>query len=341
MILKLDYSYLLKYRTALMGFCIIWVYFFHVTTKTPLLDPLTQIGWCGVDCFFVLSGIGLSHSLNKDNKIGDFYKRRVLRILPTWWFLIFGFHMINLLVGRPCPRTISHVLLYYSGIGWFFNACFDVEKLAYSEWYVPTLILFYLISPWFNRVKIKNLLIYIFIFISIGFFLSYYHIVDSLKLSYFRFPSFILGFVIYKMSQLKDVRSLPIYVTTIVNIVLFIIGILCLFVWSDLSLTTKHPDSVIESLGAIMIVPGILQLISTICRIKIVDTILNSFGKVSLELYLLHVYFIAIAWRMRSELPIPDTLSLIFALGIYWIMSWCTSIIVKYLKSSFKYKVNG
>ena len=74
--MKLDYSYLVQGRTALMGFCIIWIYLFHITTKSIFLDSFSQIGWCGVDCFFLLSGIGLSYSLERDKNIIGFYKRR-------------------------------------------------------------------------------------------------------------------------------------------------------------------------------------------------------------------------------------------------------------------------
>lgn len=334
--LKLDYSYIQNNRTALMGFCIIWIYFFHVTTNNPIIDPITQIGWCGVDCFFLLSGLGLSYSLSKDCNILQFYKRRVLRILPTWWFLIFCFHLISLYLQKPCPHTFLEVILYYSGIGWFFNGYFDIEKVAWSEWYVPTLLLFYLLAPFINKMKIRNILLCVIVLLFLSGSLSYMHLCDSLKLTYFRLPAFFIGFVIYKLSQLKNITATPCAVTIMFNITLLVIGVIALFYISDLSITTKHPDSIIEAIGSLLIAPGVLFLVSLACKLKLISFILNSFGKISLELYLIHVFFISIAWRMRTELSMPDTLAITLSLVIYWVLSWTVSITIK--KLSFKIK---
>ena len=339
--MKLDYSYLVQGRTALMGFCIIWIYLFHITTKSVFLDSFSQIGWCGVDCFFLLSGIGLSHSLERDKNVVGFYKRRAFRILPTWWFLIFSFHIINLFANRPCPGTFLQVLLYYSGIGWFFNGFFQTERIAWSEWYVPTLLLFYIVSPLIHRMSIRSLIKTIIILFIINIVLSLFHLCDSLRLSYFRVPSFLLGFLIFKIIlkyKVNNSKCVSFNIAILINLFLFVCGYLCLFLFSDLSATTKHPATFFEAIGAVFISLGVLQLVSCLSKVKKINTLLSAFGKVSLELYLLHVFFISIAWRLRTELPIPDTASILIALFIYLIMSIIVSKFVKHIVNFCKNK---
>ena len=122
------------------------------------------------------------------------------------------------------------------------------------------------------------------------------------------------------------------------NFFLFVCGYLCLFLFSDLSATTKHPATFFESIGAVFISLGVLQLVSYLFRVKKIDILLSAFGKVSLELYLLHVFFISIAWRLRTELPIPDIVSILLALIIYLIMAVFVSKIVKYIVKIYKNK---
>lgn len=306
-----------RYRAALMGICIIWVYFFHITVKSPMIDAITGLGWCGVDCFFFISAWGLSVSLDKNPSVIQFYKRRFFRIIPTWWMIIFGFHVINLIMHRPCPHTILQNILYYSGLGWWFNGYFEIEKIAWSEWYVPTLLFFYILTPFLCRLGKKTLLIILLFWLIACYFFDYYGFIESIKLSYPRFLSFVSGILFYKL--LKDDRigvAVP-YILIIVSLVgFYLLRYVC-----DMGATTKHPASFLEMLGALMITPGFLYLCTIIIRTTKTNKFFSLFGRVSLELYLLHVFFISIAWNLRHLFPSFDFLMLCIALIIYLGMS--------------------
>ena len=62
-----------KYRGAIMGFAALWILFFHewVTlfvnnqVGVNIEGYLKRIGFCGVDIFLLLSGIGLTFAIRK------------------------------------------------------------------------------------------------------------------------------------------------------------------------------------------------------------------------------------------------------------------------------------
>lgn len=88
-----------KYRTELMGLAIVMVVFHHLTLRTSagLLGKgymfLRVTGAMGVDIFLFLSGLGLFYSFRKNPDIKAFYKKRLIRIIPTYVHL---FMLLNI-----------------------------------------------------------------------------------------------------------------------------------------------------------------------------------------------------------------------------------------------------
>lgn len=64
-----------KYRSALMGFAIIIIVFYHFFNNggETMIDKVLKIcfsqGYTGVDLFMVVSGLGLTFSMNKSENI--------------------------------------------------------------------------------------------------------------------------------------------------------------------------------------------------------------------------------------------------------------------------------
>lgn len=96
------------------------------TERAKLLVRFGDIGWTGVELFFVLSGFLITgillDSKGAANYFSSFYARRALRILPLSYAALFiGFILCPLLgkLGVPLlPRRFSTAQLWY----WFYGA---------------------------------------------------------------------------------------------------------------------------------------------------------------------------------------------------------------------------
>lgn len=96
---KRNFNDINKYRTAIMGFAALWIYFYHEQgyewchvyfspqIVSRLLYFIKRLGFCGVDIFLLLSGIGLVYAIEKSS-IGTFYRRRLERVFVP--FVILG-----------------------------------------------------------------------------------------------------------------------------------------------------------------------------------------------------------------------------------------------------------
>ena len=108
----IDYKDLSIYRSELMGWSILWIMMLHFTfNQIKPLGFISQYGFAGVDIFLFVSGFGLFHSLDKDDNLVRFYRKRLLRIFPTYYIL--GF-ITNLLLTHDDIQTF---LFRYSTIG--------------------------------------------------------------------------------------------------------------------------------------------------------------------------------------------------------------------------------
>lgn len=74
-------------RNYLMGVAMLLVIVFHFFCWVTNPIGKLNIGFIGVDIFLFLSGFGLSYSFEK-NGLLDFYKRRIIRIYPTYFLAV-------------------------------------------------------------------------------------------------------------------------------------------------------------------------------------------------------------------------------------------------------------
>ncbi|MFT5446260.1 MAG: exopolysaccharide production protein ExoZ [Gammaproteobacteria bacterium] len=96
---------------------------FHSFQSTSVIGRFfSKTGSFGVDIFFVLSGFIMVYILSyRPRQAGQFYLRRILRIVPVYWALTLLFIPILALF----PTSLSHYL------GW------DLSSLALSLLFVP------------------------------------------------------------------------------------------------------------------------------------------------------------------------------------------------------------
>ncbi|MCR5136212.1 MAG: acyltransferase [Oscillospiraceae bacterium] len=188
---KSPYELISRYRSELMGFCILFVLYYHsaLNSSSQFLQWLKMICYGAVDIFMLVSGMGIYRSL-ESNSVSVFFRNRLKKIVPIWYL----YYVIVLLAGH-----------------FFFNDEFRIHEISgfltftgywlglddQGNWYVYAIMLFYLCSPVLaamirdsrNRLRTGLLMVLLSIFLSFAFF-------DTLQLMAFtRLPSYILGMV--------------------------------------------------------------------------------------------------------------------------------------------------
>lgn len=288
--MRIDYlNSISKSRSFLMGIAIIWVFMLHSPKSgLSILDFISSFGWCGVDIFIFLSSIGLCYSLNKNPSTISFVKRRFIRIIPTWLVVLIGVHVIGAIVVfiKPelpfyYPHSPYQLICWYTGIGYWISDFVSGQKYEYFyEWYIPTLLLFYSFAPYLFKQGKKTLVVLFVLSVIITELMSFYQVLYYLHFTYQRIPIFILGFIVYRYSSLLVANSKENRLLMKVIIVLFFASLFLLF------LKCSSGFVISKTIVALFMIPLPLFAVSCIKQMSSIILI----GKVSLELYLIHLY---------------------------------------------------
>ena len=269
-----------KYRTVLMGFSMIMVFLLHAQSEklgfmpTGLLGTVCSKGNRGVDMFLFLSAFGLCFSLKK-NDLKTFYLNRFKRIIPTWWVVLVSIHVIGIFVGSKFdgyvyPHSIIDMFFWYTGLGYIFNQCF-------YDWYIPMLLVFYLLIPFINRLSRNNVLLMILLSIPLIWLYKESGYLSYLSLSITRIPIFLLGVLFFKDTEQNKYH---LFLMTCVILWLYIFAFS--FFW-------KVPG-VIQDGPLLPIFMGLLGFIISLKYLRFIEVFLSFVGTISLEFYLIHPF---------------------------------------------------
>ena len=302
------------YRSELMGWSILWIMMLHFTfTQIKPLGFIAQYGFAGVEIFLLVSGLGLYYSLNSNSDILQFYKKRLLRIFPTYYILgLFA----SILIFHD---SVLGYLYRCSTIGFWFGG-------IYWEWYIPSLVILYLLSPLFKYLLDKRWLTSLFC-ICISILVVTYCIISQSntlgRLHFFflyRIPAFILGMVC--AYWIKNGISTKYYYALLLTGMPFFIYFF-----------PKHHQVYNFKYFSILFLLPLFTIvfiaISKLCRYQ--NPIMKMLGNASLEIYLVQsMFFYAII--INKQIVIPSmwhdaiTFSLIIlcsliGIFIHWAMS--------------------
>ena len=141
-----------NYRTVLFALAIMMVVFHHLTFKFEqgiigkAYSFLRVTGASGVDVFLFLSGLGCYYSFSANEDIWQFYKRRLLRIIPAFLIVAIPAYFITDIIVSG--KTVLDYLL-------------DVTLLSFwknggSDWYIAASLFLYLMFPIIYRLMKKG-----------------------------------------------------------------------------------------------------------------------------------------------------------------------------------------
>lgn len=130
---------------------ILLVMVFHLQGYLPTaLTPICQIGWMGVDLFFVLSGFLIGSQLLRPYSVGkcfsirEFYIRRAYRILPAFLVVLLLYCVLPIWREAPGPASIWEYLTFTWNL---FLSGYPGQRAFSHAWSLCVEEHFYLVLP--------------------------------------------------------------------------------------------------------------------------------------------------------------------------------------------------
>lgn len=189
-----------KYRGAIMGFAALLILFNHewiFLKDTSVFNAelfIKNIGFCGVDIFFLLSGLGLTYSIKKSS-LPVFYLKRLKRIILPFLFMAI---LRCVLEKWPMEQFWKNI----------FCVNFYTVSIYSFLWFVPAIITFYLLFPLYYKIfsKASDKIIFTAAALALWLIISIY-IRDTLRIDLFgftnRIPVFVVGVLFGWITQNK------------------------------------------------------------------------------------------------------------------------------------------
>ena len=288
------------YRSELMGWSILWIMMLHFTfNQIKPLGFIAQYGYAGVDIFMFVSGLGLFYSLEKDDNLLNFYRKRLLRIFPTYYIL--GL-ITNLLLTHD---DIVTFLFRYSTIGFWIGK-------EYAEWFIPSIILLYILAPFIKKIIDKGWFVFISILIVSIFIFAFYftdkeYIIDRSHFFFlYRIPAFILGMICAYWLKNNTYNKYFLYI---------LIGGIPFFIYF---FPFHHQIYNYKYYSLAFLLPFFVAVFILISKhAKWISPILKRMGNASLEIYLIQGMFFQLVITGKTSLypEWHDTLSILMIIA--------------------------
>lgn len=273
------------YRSELMGWAILWIMMLHFTfNQIKPLGFIAQYGFAGVEIFMLVSGFGLYYSLDKDHHIIRFYKKRLLRIFPTYYLL--GIIASFLLFSD----NLSSYLFRYTTIGFWTGG-------VYWEWYIPSLVVLYLVSPLLKKLIDR----YVYLaggvaLCTLGlacYLVNKDQILDRPHFFFlYRIPAFIFGMICANWVK-NDISSKYFFIILSLGLPFFVY----LF-------PLHHQIYRYKYYSLLFLLPCFIMLFILLSKyIKVINTVISKVGKASLEIYLIQGIFFSLMKHGTISVP--------------------------------------
>ena len=281
-----------RFRAEQMGAAMLFVILFHVALdRGDSFYGLRRCGNVGVDIFLFLSGVGLWFSWVKTPDVLRFYRRRLLRIVPTWIVVATAFYLPDYLGARRFSHSIVDLIGDIT-INWDF---WLHDELTF--WYVPAIMALYLVAPWYMRLVQSRpvyrwlpLLMVIWC-VMVQWVLPIHHAVGHIEIFWSRVPIFFIGINFGEMVRTR--RQLSSDAVWLLLVTFLMTFGTCLYLEQ-----VRHGQFP-------LFVERMLYIPFTVCTVLVMNRIFRRtpqwvnrlfrfVGALSLEAYLIHIHFVLV-----------------------------------------------
>ena len=302
-----SYDLLSRCRGELMGISLLLVLLFHAVN---LGAPLTRFvtlwanGFLGVDVFILLSAMGLTISLSsRKQRLREFYMRRCIRILPAFWIVTGSYGLLLRMEGKIGFRGILQTMS---------TLAFWTGKSDYFNWYIPALLMFYLMIPFcymlFKRTKYRVFLALMGSIAAVALSSALNHCRMDLNSFVYRIPVFLLGIVI----GLYYTEKRPL---TMLELSLWGLGLIAAPVVSNLLAQKGYFLPMVYSFALYVVFMCLFVSRMVLILPEVIRKLLRVMGSASLEIYLLNVVFVLIHSQLSAFLNMDP-----FQVGYYMLI---------------------
>ncbi|XME03233.1 acyltransferase family protein [Lachnospiraceae bacterium C1.1] len=286
----MNFKKMLNYRKVWMAIAILLVIIYHTwyASDNAFINFICKVAYCGVDIFIFASGIGCYYSYDSNNDTLQFIKRRLIRLMPTYWIFIVIWLLYEKITG------ISAIIGNLFAIQAFSNRSADAGYEAFN-FYISAILLLYFLTPIFYKIikafSKKYHVVFLIFFVLMTF--PFWHD-EQLIIIVTRIPLYFLG-MLFTHYYGKGEKTLGAK-TYFYAFISFVIG------WGIYGLFHVMAKENMWSNGLywypfLMIVPFICMSISTICVAicntmvgrLIIDKVFGTIGNYTFEIYLVHI----------------------------------------------------
>ena len=345
------FSLILKHRYVIMGIAAIWIHVFHVyipvfhspTNGLTLFlgnieEFIRRMGYCGVEVFLLISGMGLTYAIKKGS-VATFYKRRLRRIFLPYL-------LITLIRWAIDKWTVLTFLENITGFSFY------AENIHFFCWFIPAIASIYLVFPLYYKIfsKAKNKLLFTALSILLWFLLTFlaggflrYDIYEFTN----RIPIFLIGIYFGELSQDKNKSKFTIK-HYLLLLAAFVSGVILAYLYNYTDFILLIPNgktfvpNVLISLSLSFLVAIIMdKLDQHLPKLgRIINGIISFWGKMSLEVYCAYICFLIpyflIVVRFLGSLKLPifviNIVVFLIASCIAFLISLVCNSIIKFIE---------
>lgn len=172
----------LKGLNGIRALCALFILWGHMSQRDFCQWEISMLPLpeCCAYVFFVISGFLAGYRIDKTGGWFPYYKKKVRRIIPLYYFYLLVTVVVYLAMGQSAQVLESRLVYYPFLLPQIPFCCHDGILPLVHLWFIGTIVLFYLIFPLFAKLKedtrkvgaVVIAFIWLFLKLSVWFFVG-------------------------------------------------------------------------------------------------------------------------------------------------------------------------